>query len=279
MVEMRRNRINSVMFGLVWYFAPLGMNLISFACYIFVAKKELDVATAFTAIALFNMLKMPLTASKLSLSITYTNKQVPAQRVAFMQAYVSVKRIEAFLEEPECDDFVSSLKRDFTKEPAVDTNSQRLGIEGGTFVWVGSERPADNAAIVDVTITSDAGSSTGGQTGPFVLADINIDFPIGKLTLITGPTGSGKTALLNALLGEMDCIAGKVHLVKRAGKRDADGLENTVAFAAQTPWLQYMTIRNNILFGSEYDQERYDLVIDSCCLGPDIAMFEDGDSE
>lgn len=64
MVEMRRNRINSVMFGLVWYFAPLGMNLISFACYIFIAKKELDVATAFTAIALFNMLKMPLTASE-----------------------------------------------------------------------------------------------------------------------------------------------------------------------------------------------------------------------
>lgn len=196
-----------------------------------------------------------------------------------MQAYVSVKRIEAFLEEPECDDYVSTLKRDFSKEPAVDMDAQRLGIENGTFVWVGSERPLESPAGVDVTITSDAGSNTGAPSGPFVLADVNVDFPIGKLTLITGPTGSGKTALLNALLGEMDCIAGKVHLVKRAGKRDADGLENTVAFAAQTPWLQYMTIRNNILFGSEYEQGRYDQVIDSCCLGPDVAMFEDGDSE
>ena len=42
--------------------------------------------------------------------------------------------------------------------------------------------------------------------------DLDIKFEIGKLNIIAGPTGSGKTSLLMALLGEMTLIKGKVFL-------------------------------------------------------------------
>jgi len=44
------------------------------------------------------------------------------------------------------------------------------------------------------------------------LMDIDIKFAIGKLNIIAGPTGSGKTSLLMALLGEMTKIKGQVFL-------------------------------------------------------------------
>jgi ABC-type Mn2+/Zn2+ transport system ATPase subunit len=48
------------------------------------------------------------------------------------------------------------------------------------------------------------------------LVDLNIEFPVGKLSIICGPTGSGKTSLLMALLGELDCLGGHVFLPRKA---------------------------------------------------------------
>lgn len=39
-----------------------------------------------------------------------------------------------------------------------------------------------------------------------------------------------------------------------------------------------MTIRDNILFGAPYEEERYLAVLECCALKPDLAILEDGDS-
>ena len=73
----------------------------------------------------------------------------------------------------------------------------------------------------------------------------------GKINLIAGPTGSGKTSLLMALLGEMHGTPLQANAwvnLPRAGG---------VAYAAQESWVQNETIRDNILFGSPYDKGRY----------------------
>jgi ABC-type multidrug transport system fused ATPase/permease subunit len=44
------------------------------------------------------------------------------------------------------------------------------------------------------------------------------------------------------------------------------GLRNSVAYAAQTPWLQQKSIKDNILFGEEYDEARYEATIEACAL-------------
>jgi ABC-type multidrug transport system fused ATPase/permease subunit len=121
-------------------------------------------------------------------------------------------------------------------------------------------------------------------------------FPDGRLTLVTGPTASGKTALLVsslyctlpsadsddtqlALLGEMMPLpGGRIILPKCTSRIDSDGLMYSLSYAAQSSWLRQQSIKENILFDYPYDETKYRLVVESCALQPDLDIFEDGDA-
>jgi ABC-type multidrug transport system ATPase subunit len=103
-----------------------------------------------------------------------------------------------------------------------------------------------------------------GATDP-VLCDINLSFQPG-LNLICGEVGAGKTALLQALLGELDQLEGEYHRTN-----------DMVGYCGQTPWLQSMSIRENIIFSSPYEEARYKQVLEACALIPDMANFKHGD--
>lgn len=96
-------------------------------------------------------------------------------------------------------------------------------------------------------------------------------FKRGAINLVVGPTGAGKTSMLMALLGEMHYLP--------AGPESYVALprEGGVAYAAQESWVQNETIRDNILFGAPYDEERYNKVIDQCALRRDLCLFDAGD--
>jgi ABC-type bacteriocin/lantibiotic exporter with double-glycine peptidase domain len=81
-----------------------------------------------------------------------------------------------------------------------------------------------------------------------------------------------------ALLGEMTMLpgGGKILLPKHPKHVDEHGFAG-VSYAAQSPFLQHQSIRDNILFGTPHDEERYEAVLESCALKPDLAIFEDGD--
>ncbi|KAK2603573.1 hypothetical protein QQS21_004253 [Conoideocrella luteorostrata] len=99
----------------------------------------------------------------------------------------------------------------------------------------------------------------------FTLEDVTIDFVQGGLNIVSGPSGSGKTTLLLAIIGET---------IKQNGSvtRPRD-----VAFASQTPWLQAQSIRDNVLFNSSYDCDRYEAVLDACCLREDLDELHESD--
>ncbi|KAJ3814679.1 P-loop containing nucleoside triphosphate hydrolase protein [Lentinula aff. lateritia] len=99
----------------------------------------------------------------------------------------------------------------------------------------------------------------------------DIVFHPNSINLIVGPTGSGKTSLLLALLGEMQFVP--------TGPNSYYNLprEGGVSYAAQESWIQNDTIRNNILFGSRFDEERYNNVLYQCGLERDLSLFEAGD--
>ncbi len=88
----------------------------------------------------------------------------------------------------------------------------------------------------------------------FTLKNISFEVTPGKLTGVIGTVGSGKSSLLMALLGEMPNIKGDI---KVNGK---------IFYVSQEPWIFSATIRQNILFGKEYDQEKIDTIIDICAL-------------
>lgn len=65
---------------------------------------------------------------------------------------------------------------------------------------------------------------------------------------------------------------------RAAGHLSQVSMTGRVAYAAQKPWIQNATVRDNILFGSPVmDQDRYQAVLDACALGPDLDILDDGD--
>ncbi|CAA7260747.1 unnamed protein product [Cyclocybe aegerita] len=131
---------------------------------------------------------------------------------------VSLDRMSDFLQHTELLDAFS--KNDLASDvPAVAPSNDLVGFKDAMFTW----------------------SKEGKEDLRFI-------------NLIIGPTGSGKTSILMALLGEMHFIwmgADSWFSLPRCGG---------VAYAAQESLVQNDTIRNNILFGSLYDEERYEKV-------------------
>lgn len=99
----------------------------------------------------------------------------------------------------------------------------------------------------------------------FQIRDVNINVPRGSLTAVVGPIGSGKSSLLQGLMGEMRRTSGKVIF------------SGSTALCAQTPWIQNATVRENILFGQPWDEERYWAAVRDSCLEADLEMLDDGD--
>ncbi|CAE6448018.1 unnamed protein product [Rhizoctonia solani] len=248
---LKHERINQMMFNFVWQLAPTMVAVVSFLCYVALGN-ELTISVAFTSIALFNMLKNPLNI-------------IPQWIVTTMQAGVSLSRIAAFLSEEEVPDVVSSLKG---SPQLTAAQGDQMRIVDGSFVWNSSViQSAEGLAQSTRTLSFEDEFSDDESEIRFELLDVDLAIPEGRLTLITGPTASGKSALLMALLGEMTQINGELYLPKAGG----------ISFAAQSSWLEHKSIKDNILFGTPFDEERYNLVLECCALKPDLEIFEDGD--
>lgn len=54
-------------------------------------------------------------------------------------------------------------------------------------------------------------------------------------------------------------------------------INGTVAYAAQRAWIQNATLRDNVLFGTPFDPERYSRVLAACALTSDLDLLEAGD--
>ncbi|XP_044753081.1 ATP-binding cassette sub-family C member 4-like isoform X2 [Coccinella septempunctata] len=83
---------------------------------------------------------------------------------------------------------------------------------------------------------------------------------------IIGSVGSGKSSLLQVILGEL--------LISSGTKR----VSGRISYAPQIAWTFASTIRQNILFGLEYNEMRYKEVVRVCGLDQDLKRFPNGDS-
>lgn len=131
------------------------------------------------------------------------------------------------------------------------------------------------------------------------LRNLDIKIKKGSFTVIIGECGSGKTSLLNAMIGEM------IHLPKQAiaevgdySRKIAEGelryledallhtdltknspvkVNGTTSYCEQQAWIQNGKLRENILFGSEFDKRKYVDTVMACQLEPDLAIMPSGD--
>lgn len=246
----------STFLSLIYQSTPLLITLLSFIAFTKLAHGELTAPIAFTSIVLFDKLRWPLMA-------------IPTVITTFVNGAVSLRRIEDFLSEPE-------VGPAFPTGGAHNGEAIVVGFKNATLAWYGggglSSPSTPVAARVDSPVTDNQ----------FYLRNLDVSFPVGELSIVCGPTGSGKTALLMALLGEMELVAGQVFLPRSIDGRRTINLDtglvtDQVAFVAEQAWLQNATVRENILFGQPMNRGRYEEVLKVCALERDLEVWEDGD--
>ena len=91
----------------------------------------------------------------------------------------------------------------------------------------------------------------------------------GELVAIVGEVGCGKSSLLQAIINNLILL----------NPKECDGIHinGKIGYAAQIPWIQNETIRNNILFSEPFDEEKYNKVLNLCQLKEDLETFEGKD--
>ena len=85
---------------------------------------------------------------------------------------------------------------------------------------------------------------------------------------VIGSVGCGKSSLLSAILAELSVQQGEIAVSQ---------VESGFGFVTQQPWLQRGTVRENILFGKAFEDNRYKSVLFACGLAEDIYLLPAGD--
>ncbi|KAL1981719.1 hypothetical protein VTN96DRAFT_2276 [Rasamsonia emersonii] len=253
--ELKSLRVRYIVWSIaatVWYGSPILITFTSFFLYTVVEKKRLTPSIAFPALSMFSLLRVPL-------------DQLADMIAHVQESKVSIDRVEAFLNEEETEKYTQ------LRSSRLPGESPKIALERATLTWSSSKPKAG------------ARANESGTDDAFRLIDINVSFRLGKLNVIAGPTGSGKTSLLMALLGEMKLLEGQVYLPGVTTNRaelpvDPETLlTESVAYCAQEAWLVNDTIKENIVFASPFDKQRYNAVIKACALERDFAILEAGD--
>lgn len=195
-------------------------------------------SVAFVSISMFNTLESTLGS-------------LPELITLGLDTLVSLRRIEAHLLGPE-------IQNNLTPAPTI-------SFQGATVSWPTESEASDEAR--------------------FCLRDLSLSFPVGCLSVISGKAGSGKSLLLSAILGEADLLEGSISVppALQTSCPSTARMENwtqsgSVAYVAQNPWLTNGSLRNNILFGLPFNQQRYDQVVEATSLRHDFSVLTDGDA-
>uniref|UniRef100_A0AAY4DK72 ATP-binding cassette sub-family C member 5 n=1 Tax=Denticeps clupeoides TaxID=299321 RepID=A0AAY4DK72_9TELE len=240
---------------------------------------DLTAAQAFTVVAVFN-------------SMTFALKVTPLAVRALSEAAVAVKRFQVKLkdhseevmstklEDPENvvefrdATLVWEKSRGYTPPGGEGRGPQRpkekLRLYIPTEEGKGQdESPNGQHLLTDMEQESPQStiSSTQSMRPPLhkTLHHVDLRVKKGSLVGICGAVGSGKSSLLSALLGQMTLVEGSV------------AVSGGFAYVAQQAWIFNDSLRENILFGKEFNEEKYRAVVEACCLNPDIAELPYGD--
>ncbi|CAL8127064.1 unnamed protein product [Orchesella dallaii] len=127
-----------------------------------------------------------------------------------------------------------------------------------------SKNMSDTEPSEPQVILSNVTARWSPQDSP-VISNFNLNVQSDKLVMVVGAVGSGKSSFLHVLLSELPISSGKCHV------------NGKMTYASQEPWLFAGTVRENILFGEEFDKQLYDEVVQISALQDDLKQLANGD--
>ncbi|KAK4101741.1 P-loop containing nucleoside triphosphate hydrolase protein [Parathielavia hyrcaniae] len=227
---------------------PLLLASVTFSIYVWQNGNHIRASIIFTSLGLFDQLDEAVSL-------------LPLLQMYLLEAWTSAVRLEKYFSQSD-------------KEP-VSEPADAIAFDKATVAW---------PRIQDAD-RSEEDVEEEQREAHSMLRDATLDFPIGKVSVITGKTGSGKSLLLAALLGEIKMLAGTVRMPPLPEFDDSPKyipkskwiIPQLTAFVSQTPWIEGGTVKENILFGLPLIQDRYRQVIEACALEKDIELLVDSD--
>ncbi|KAJ3356578.1 hypothetical protein HDU91_005530, partial [Kappamyces sp. JEL0680] len=123
----------------------------------------------------------------------------------------------------------------------------------------------DDELLLEMKGASFAWQDPSHKKDIVVLKDLTVSLKRNQLVCLVGPVGAGKTSFLSAILGDAKLVG---------GGRSLNACK--LGYVSQTPWILSGTVKDNILFGQEYNQARFQQVVDCCALQRDLELFPDG---
>ncbi|KAH8103346.1 multidrug resistance-associated ABC transporter [Cristinia sonorae] len=272
---------------------PVIAAVLSFITYS-LSGHELDVAIIFTSLQYFNIIRIPLVFLPLVIA-SVTDAIVALGRIS--KFLMAEEIAEPYLIEPE-NKLAVDVDADFQWETAYkgNTDGPKFDVKGKkdghkpasekavtpVKKWGWSGRRKAQAPVLPVAqgLTEKDGESTAPPSKrgsiaksidkfddkPFELPGLQFKIAKGAFVAIVGRVGSGKSSLLQALIGEMRRTRGSVVF------------SSSIAYVPQSAWIMNATLRDNILFGREENNARFREVVEACCLEHDLEMLPHGEN-
>ena len=190
----------------------------------------------------------------------------PMAVAAYANAKVGLVRIADFLGMADSEDYVVH------KNMADCKTNIALKVEKGEFWWEDpqsiTKKEEDVKDEGKMKMKGQAEGELKKKVLPRnpILQDVSFSVKTGHITCVVGTVGSGKSSLVKALLSEM---------VKTKGTVEITG---NIAYCGQTAWILNSTIKDNIVFNEEYDEEKYYRILKACQLENDLISLEAGDA-
>ncbi|CAN6208441.1 unnamed protein product [Urochloa humidicola] len=217
-----------------WATTPTLFSLFTFSIFAIMGH-TLDAATVFTCVALFN-------------TLISTLNSFPWVINGMIDAVISSRRLSNYLSTPEhhSSELTASSKlskHHFKRYSEIIHNPTAFALQNVCCSWSSSSVAEPN----------------------IVLRDISLQLQKGLFIAIVGEVGSGKSSLLNSVIGETRVVSGSINAC------------GSMAYVPQVPWILSGSLRDNILLGKEFDPRRYEEVIQACALDVDISAMARGD--
>lgn len=212
---------------------------------------QFQVETAFTSLAFIAILTNPV-------------GELVAATTNLASALSCLDRIEQFLQTRSQQDCRSVLPSDHA---TLNGNSHENDSDASKSRIVPKPRTSTGLHSTSKAYISISDGSFGWDMENPILRDINLEIMPAMLTIVIGPVGSGKSTLLQSLLGETPIISGTINCSS----------PKNIAYCDQTAWILNMSIKQNILGASGYNEERYREVVAACQLDDDFESMPVGD--